>query len=230
MGAFVMTLLFIRPQFVFLVPFLAVYLVWLFWRRDDRIKNWIGAGALVGMMLCSFYAQATYNYIFNMKFSQIPFTGLQLLTVVVYVSDPSDAQLFDNPRDVEYLRSVYQRMERKGLSYRDRADDQMYFDHFNRAYAKLCLLTIVTQYMTMIGRAELNANDWETMDRFMVRLSTKLLRKNFTRWIVLTVEQIKETSGHLCVIMIMLCTFSPLQYWKTREPIRCFYSVWELSV
>jgi len=232
MGAFATILLLIRPQFVFLIPFLAVYLIWLFWHRDDRSKNWIATGALVGMVLFSFYAQATYNYVFNGKFSRIPFTGLQVLSVVMYVSDPSDLRLFEEPRDVEYLRAVYQKIKQDRLSYRDREITQMYLDHYNRAYKYICWIAIVPQFKRMIGKAELDASDWEALDRFTVRLSVKLLlRENVTRWIVLTIKQIEETSGHIFLIMVMLCVLAPIRYWKMRAPIDLlFFSVGALGL
>jgi hypothetical protein len=98
------------------------------------------------MLGASIY-QKTYNYILYDSFSGISFTGVQLITPQLYLSDSSYIRLFQNKEEIDFLEKVYQKLETEQLNYG--ANNPPTIQSYGGVYNKICHYTVLKIFANM---------------------------------------------------------------------------------
>lgn len=221
-AAAIFLLLLLRPQFLFALPLLGLVGVWLL-ARQPSLRTCLHVLVLLlgigGAALC----QASYTAVHHGVFARVPATGLQLLTVLLYLAEPHDsAGTRAEADDGRFLRSLQDRLAERHLSSQARPPELPPSVHFNQVYNAICYGTIVAEYQDLRGVAELSPADWIALDRLTMGLSLRLLRGNAARLGRHILKEIQEAGGYLPLFMILLSGLGFVAYVRTGGPAGLF--------
>jgi hypothetical protein len=192
-----------RPQFYFLVPLSALYLGWLAWSRRSPRPDLLAAAALALAVSGSFLAQATYNLHYHGRFARIPFTGMQVYTVLLYFSEPADVARMPDAEAARYFQTTAEIVQQRGWSVRHRAPYRSYFDHFDEMYSHTYLKVVVPEFLRQAGKADLDPEGWVAFDRLTLRISARLAWAHKKQLAFHIAKQIQETGGYLILLMAL---------------------------
>jgi hypothetical protein len=204
-----------RPQFLFILPVGAVYVLWALVALHHLRLRLAAVGLLAAIVFAVPTAQSGYNFVFNGAFMRIPFTGYQLLATASYLADPTDMPDVSDTDERAFLESLAARAETRRLTQRHRNPEESVSGHFNSVYNELIGLVIDT-YEHECGRPLASPASWLVFDGVTLRASLSLIRARPTRLVRHMAKQIQETSGYLAVLMILMVGIGLATYRRTR--------------
>lgn len=204
-----------RTQFVFVMPMLAIYAVWFFITRRS-VKQFMVVGAmLVGVFVACAAIQTLFNYAVHRQLIAVPaYTGSQLLTLAMYVSDPSDAKRVLDGEQADFLeRGFAMAVQRKALlKFRD--PYRGYFDHFSTTYNSL-FFGLIEEWKHGSFQ-DMTTQDWVEYDHVARKAARTLLRLNYRKVLYFLVKEAQEQSGYLLVLMLVMVGYGSILWWRER--------------
>jgi hypothetical protein len=176
----------IRTQFIFVFPVIFTLLV----IQLIRIKTTFKKVFLFSLLLILSYGllnliDCSYHFIVHKKFARTPFTGIQLLTEIMYVSEKGDTILFDNLLQKEAYKAIISEIELKDLNKQSFIQHSDYIskdninDHYRNTYNLICWGTIVPFFSNTLILNDKNMEDWIELNKITVSMSRTLLKKHF---------------------------------------------------
>ncbi|MCS6912197.1 MAG: hypothetical protein RMK29_05950 [Myxococcales bacterium] len=211
-------LVLVRPQFVFLFPLSALYLGWLFVSRRALRRNLVAAAAFAVLLPGSVLAQAVYNLVFHGRFARIPFTGVQAITVALYLAEPGDEQLLPPGRGRQYFAHLLRQVQAHGWHRHARPPGRSYFDHFNQVYVHTYLDAVIPGYLRLLGKDALGPDDWVELDRLTLDIALRMFLHRLGPMALHVLKQMQETAGHLPLLMVCLVVLPLLLHQRTGMP------------
>jgi hypothetical protein len=158
-----------RPQYLFLYPVLLLVLAGQLLERRERAM--VFAAALsVALLASQSLVQRAYNYAENGVFQSIPFAGIQLLAVQMFLSDAGDGVHASSPAARSFFDTVRPRLVERELTAAQTADQLSV-----RSYNQMIFGVFIPTYReTVAGHQDLTPDDWVAMDELTVGLSRDL--------------------------------------------------------
>ncbi len=191
-----------RPQFLFIYPAVIIFYFYVF----KSVKNfrqilWLSV-ALIVFITGSSVFQKGYNYYKHGYFSGIPFTGVQLITPALYLSDSSEAGLFtEDKKAVEYLEAAYARIETEKLSSKFNAAPSFleFATHYGVVYNEISWRTAYDIYREKYAadkeKKELSVPEIIEFDKFSTGIAVKILKNHYAQYIKLYMANILKGIG-----------------------------------
>ncbi len=175
-------LVLIRSQFYFLYPITLLGLVFWYFKNGNLrffLKN-IGLLALI--IITTNLLDRSYHYVKHGSFMGTPFTGLQLVTDALYISEESDSLLFDGVKQ-EMFNKIYSNLEDKNLlmgtlvSKDSTIDRDKIIHHYNYAYNEIChrnAKIIIGSYF----KNPRSIGYWKSIDTITIDMALKIIAKH----------------------------------------------------
>lgn len=215
-GAFFVLLL-LRPQFLFLVPPGLLYIGW--WLLRGRVgQGLLAALAIAAAIGLAGAAQVVYNGAVHGTFTRIPATGIQVLTIQLYIAPPVDISRAPGTEINQaapagdaadrFLATLRERVTAARISIHHRQPDHPAGAHFSQVYNAICYGTILATYEAMVGKRALAPADWLALDALSLRASLRLARAQAGQAVFFMIKELQESAGYLPLFMVLLLGFS----------------------
>jgi len=191
-----------RPQFLFIYPVIIIFYYYVFKNlKSLRQILWLSV-AFVILIAGSSVFQKGYNYYKHGYFSGIPFTGVQIITPALYLSDSSETVLFtEDKKAAEYLETAYARMEAEKLSSKFNAPPNFleFATHYGIVYNEISWRTAYDiyreKYATDRDKKELSVPEIIEFDKFSTGIAVKLLKNHYYQFAKLYAANILKGLG-----------------------------------
>jgi len=191
-----------RPQFLFIYPAIIIFYFYIFKSvKNFRQLMWLSV-ALIVFITGSSVFQKGYNYYKHGYFSGIPFTGVQLITPALYLSDSSETALFaDDKKAAEYLEAAYARIEAEKLSSKFNAPPSFleFAAHYGVVYNEISWRTAYDIYREKYAadkeKKELSVPEIIEFDKFSTGIAVKILKNHYVQYIKLYMANILKGIG-----------------------------------
>ena len=137
----------------------------------------------MGVFISSNLVDRTYHYFQHGKFIQTPFTGLQLVTDALYVSNRSDAKLFNNKLEKEAFTAIIDSIERKGLTLKSLKNEKPSVGpseviyHYTHSYNDICHRNAKVILSSYLSSSE-GINHWKEIDEISMKMARKIILNN----------------------------------------------------
>ncbi len=175
----------IRTQFFFVFPVIFLLLIIQIFLKRIKFKK----GILFTILLIFSYGMVnlidcSYHFIVHKKFARTPFTGIQLLTEVIFVSEECDTILFNNSAQKEAFKAIISEVELRDynkhsfLQLSDYISKDNINDHYRNTYNPICWGTLVPLYGNTLNLNEKNIEGWIELDKITLDMSKTLLKKH----------------------------------------------------
>ncbi|RJO61661.1 hypothetical protein C4544_02055 [candidate division WS5 bacterium] len=201
----------IRPQFIFFYGVNLFIILFHIVKSKSLRHGLILFVVFIATVFASSMFQRSYNYIYHGYFLTIPFTGIQLVTPQLYLSDKDDLHVFkDFPEDQRiFLDRVYSEIEERGLNYRGRDKIAMPLAfHYNAAYNVICWNVVATNYFKSENTSQVTPRQFIDLENLMLSVSLKLLSLNYIEFIELYIADIIAGLGFTGSFILCLFTIT----------------------
>lgn len=216
----------VRPQYLFVLPLLALVFAGLFLvsapRRRGRIL--LFACAAVGIAGAGSLAQRAYGYAVHGSFAQVRVTGLQLLSIQLYLSSPSDEQVFDDPERRGLFASLSEALERDRLTQQSRDPRELIAGHYDSVYNSI-ISRVVRAYRDAhrSGPATTpdegpDAREWLAMNDLFTAMALELIRAHPARTIRHVIRELYQRQRHFLLLVAVLPIVSGVLWLRHRDP------------
>jgi hypothetical protein len=225
----------VRPQMLILLPTLLMVVVLTFRRRGvaDGLK--LGA-SFVLLLGGAWLIQCTYAYATHRFFGKIPFTGIQLLTVVIYVTQPSDLDAVPEGREREFAEQLYAEADRQHLLLVHKPRGMAAINHLYAGYNRIAgmmigILAGMDQrtaeprqaHVALDAKAaanwELTPAQWVRLDQTTVGIAKHLLKRSWRRYVLHVGKVAYQSSGYFGLLTLLLAGVAVTRLaWRWEAP------------
>jgi hypothetical protein len=209
-----------RPQYLYLYPVLALYaaghvaLAQAPARRGMALAAGLGVLVLVGGSL----TQQVYNDLVNGRFSQVSYTGIQLLGVQLYLANPADLR-FEDPDQQRFADAASRVIEEQQLATRYSPPRMPEAGFFVNAFGPLVFQGIVAPYEDLFhGGQRLDADGWAALDRMSISMALHLARANPVRYVKHMAREVYQTERFFFVLTVTLPVVAFCLWVARRDP------------
>jgi len=200
-GALAALAVHLRPQYLFVYPPLGlVLLILLGWSRLDRRVSMAVLSACLAVAGVHI-GQRVYNKVVHHSSSAASMTGIQLLTVQVYLMHPDDVQDVPDPGDRSYLEAILKSAEGKAAVAREACATS---DTFANAYNAICWGAVVPAFgiaPTLEARAV--AGPWIDLDRVSTRIALALAQAHPVRYLAHITTAIYQSERYMAALIFL---------------------------
>lgn len=228
-------LILIRGQFLFLYPVSILLLIYLFVNAQSGKKRVILLTVIfIVCVITTDISERCYNHVEHSRFVKAPFTGIQLLTPALFISDETDKELFTDVTERQLFENWFGEMkENKANINHPEEEGQSTIQHFYNVYNTICW-KIVAPSMNQAPLAKTENKDiWINFDGISKSMAISLIKANLKDYIVLNIENcsmgISQLFGSLIstfFLALLLCYILIisfiLTFCKYNNPVFCF--------
>ena len=176
-----------RKQFLFLYPIAFFLIGYFFFNGGGRAKTlYLLMILVVGGFSASFIEYAN-NYLRHNHFSPTSYTGIQLITMAIYVSKSTDILAIRDEQQAKLFQEIYSRTNQKKITLDTLADARQNqfinkFQHFYTNYPDI--MTTVTRAVedVYLGKSFTGDEGRITVERETTRLAFTLIQENPRRY------------------------------------------------
>lgn len=211
-----------RPQFLFIYPAIIIFYYYVF----KSVKNfrqilWLSIAFIIFIAGSSVF-QKSYNYYKHGYFSGIPFTGVQIITPALYLSDSSEINIFsEDKKAAEYLEAAYARIEAEKLSSKFNTPPNFleFATHYGVVYNEISWRTSYDVYREKYAadrdKKELSVPEIIEFDKFSTGIAVKILKKHYIRFAKLYAANIlKGIGGYFYAIFLLFILYASFTLYR----------------
>ena len=183
-----------RRQFIFLYPFLVLFITYQLWRRPIDVQP-------LNIILCSILAVSAAEFL-DMLYYHVnwgiwmhaPFTWRQACVAMFYLSQPEDVQLFTDPLVAQVFNTTRQTMLTENIGFDPTTIGKLprefiYYQNFYLYYNVIC--------HRILGPVLNNINVINNIDRegILKSITLILLKKHYLNFLILYIFNIVKNLG-----------------------------------
>jgi hypothetical protein len=200
----VVLLVLTRRQFIFLYPFVILFVLYHFWRRPLDANPWIVACCALLAIGIAEVLDVWYFYVKWGVFAHAPVTWKQAVIAPLYLSTLDDVKAFTDPALAKIFVHIRERMLAAGIGYQpdllgkiptDFLFYQNYYMHYNRILYEL-MSHVLSEHHLM---------DPFISEAVTQKLTLNLLAHNYGRFIIFYILNIvKNIGGYFYGLLIVV--------------------------
>lgn len=202
LGIFTSLLILTRKQFVFMWPFLGINLGILIYAVGfKRAKPYVFL--LAGFCLLTSGVEYTRNYIKGGYFQGIPFTGMQLIVLPVYVASQESMRETEATFQISGLETIWTEVHQQKLSSADAPSTLLRKGrHYCEAFNPICHQIVNCNPDLCAVQKDM---DIFQADRLRTRLAMTLIQKNFSSYVQMYLINIIYGFRHWTLFLGAMC-------------------------
>jgi hypothetical protein len=217
----------LRPQFLFALGGLS--LAWA--ARTVRERSWRDAArtaaVAIAIVIGGVLLQAGHHLWKSGRASGTPYTGMQLLTVFVYLADEADVQALPDEDAGKLVRASWQRARARNLLVSQKAKGYPTAYHFHESYNEICWGSIVTAWsegwrgktfdFRQGGANTFTIDELFALDKLSLRGVRLLLPRLKGRYAMYIGKSLWQDAGLLTPVLAALGLLAAWTWWRTRS-------------
>ena len=222
-----------RIQFVIVLPFLCLILIY---HYKKIYKSFLAIIFTVGLLSSPFLAKQTetlyYKFVLkeNIAYSM---TFVHLISAPFFVSDVSDALLFEKPEERDFFIRTKQSLDNKNLNlaycHNNREDE---FDYYQKNFTKICNASIHEENMDYYKSLGISFFDQHRkVSQYTKNIFYPLLKAHFKLWLKIVLKGFKKglhgSQGILIIGLVMLGSL--LLYFHHEKDFALFF-LWVIGI
>ncbi|EDP97164.1 hypothetical protein U8527_02415 [Kordia algicida OT-1] len=209
-------LLITRYQFVYLIPLALLLIFWVSFKKKQFKQYGILVLLFLSLPLMTSLADKTYHKIIHGHFTSTPWTGMSIITPVLFVADAEDEAVLETTQEKEFFKKTHHNlveanMHISKLNLNPNETPTLYYIN---NYANLQMGPIFKNADEMMDDSQSRIEQFIALDEFTKKVSKPLIADNFTKWRrIYTGNMIFGFGGMklaLLYIFIAICSFIAL--------------------
>ncbi|MDY8136427.1 hypothetical protein [Aquimarina sp. 2201CG5-10] len=227
--------LLVRTQFFFIIPVLMLVLGY-FWKVKKGFRLY-GRPLLVliAIPIIASLVDKTFHYAVSDRFVSTAHTGVQMMTMPLFVADPEDYKVYDDLETQEYFKYVYKTAVDKKITddyYVPAFGDNVY-QYFHYNYVNISYVVLSKEGRQFLMPSDPNSVDALIMnDKFLISMWFPLFWDNLAKCIDLFYKNVKHALGgfYMMLVYLMVLIGSLIIWIKRGEKLALFSLVLMLLV
>lgn len=211
---FLSLLILTRRQYLFLYVVGFLVLIYLFYYIKGSMLTKISLlFAFVATISATHFLEKTYQYYYNGHFTTVPFVGLQIMTLPLYLSSDKDIGLYSDPREAAILSSARRilRDNRYDTGFLWREDEHPEYHHYHMNYNNVSWGTLSK------ALSENGVRDWMEIDSILKSMYPSLIKAHWKRAASLYFRNIVNNMGGYYNFIFLWVTFLIAGYFHIRN-------------
>ena len=217
----------LRPQFNFIIPGIGLVLLIGLGTTFSKKKVFMGMISILVLLILLNVFEKGYHFALRGEFTKTANTGVQLMTLPMFVADAEDYIIFEDKRQQEYFKHVYNKADSLRLlqSYATPTFDQTIYHHLHNNYASLSY-----QVLSQQGRKFINPTEVESQqtlisnNNLLISMWLPLVLDNFSSFFdVFFLNVINAFDGYVWLVVHILLLAFVLYDWKYRQRVKSMY-------
>lgn len=206
-----------RRQYLFLyiVGIIAILYLSIYSKKFSKTQ-WVSLTlALVGSVFITDFLERSYHYYYNGKFTTVPFVGIQLMTMPIYLSTPKDANLYDDKEARTIITESSKLMSEKRcnassvVSENESPEYWHYYVNYNNVSWGSLSKAVATAYP--------DHWDWVTIDKKLVSMYWPFLKVHWKRMSSLYIRNVIQSMGGYYLFIFIAFVFVSSLYFHHRN-------------
>lgn len=202
----------LRPQFFYVFVFLILYTGFLFIRKR-KAAHLLIAVCITCLWVGMTFVRSGYNAYHHGHFGQYSAIGEHLLATQLYISPPSDLDLFSNPDDSAFMARLYSRIDAERLSIRNWDYTK---SHYNKSITRIYFGHILPVYSELFQAQ--GAEGLIERDNHCKTLGVTLLKANFKSYVKLLFLKLYYGPFNFLLLYSVLAILSIAWCFRTQTP------------
>lgn len=212
-----------RNHSMYLLPVLAILLAGqlVFARGGQRRAMALAVGLSVALLIGQSVVQRTYHYFENDVFGHVSLSGLALMTVQLYLSDPGEIDYFEEggePRRL--LSSIYpildERRVRRQYTPKGMPDSGWYQFSFDQI-AYFGVLAAYRADRSIPSTADMKAADWIELNEISMAVTRELVLRHPGRYAAHMVRELYQTGRFFFLLVALLPPLAAGLWIRSRD-------------
>ncbi|MAO08496.1 MAG: hypothetical protein CL596_07285 [Alteromonas sp.] len=205
----IILLLLTRSQFLFLIPVGVFLTLWIL--RKNLKKAIIPLSVLILIPILVNTSDSLYHKVVHGNYATTPFTGIHLLSPLVFITNEQSENLFQDPVERRYFNVIMEELKRKQLNRYYLPNNLEPMTVFTNNYSAIANHTIYSEGYTIFSE-KTHLSEFEIIqqiDKTTKRMCIPILKKEFTRWVKFYLSNISHGlfSANYFLFYVMLLLF-----------------------
>lgn len=209
-------LLITRYQFVYLIPLAVGMIFWVSFKQKTFKQYTILILSFLILPLITSLADKTYHKIVHGHFVSTPWTGMSIITPILFVADAEDVKLFDDATENEFFATTHyelleQHMNINNLEVSSSQNPALYYIH---NYANIQMGPIFRNGKAVLNDSLSETEQYIALDRLTKNVSKPLIWDNFSKWKHIYIQNMLFAFGGIKYVflyfLIAFCSFLAL--------------------
>jgi hypothetical protein len=200
-----LTLIQIRGQFMFLVVVSIIAILISEKTNNYNKKHWIAFLMTLAIPFLSIGFDILFHKIQHNKTTTTPWTGIQIVSLPLFVSDKDDYKVLNTKQEKEYFKYVYSNLEKKKLLLNQIPEEQFTkIDFYFANYVKIANGTVGNVGELFFKDKSTNNELVIENDKMASSITIPLIKNNFINWFKLYFQNIAKGIGNVKYVLIIL--------------------------
>ena len=211
----------LRPQFNFILPVLVITLISGFIMNIS--KKIVFGGLLIILLFPLFLGlfERTYHFAMRGEFTKTANTGVQIMTLPLFVADKEDYAVYDTKVKQEYFKHVYQKADEAKLlqkHYQPSFDDTQYH-YLHQNYAELSFGVLSIEGRKFLNPAAVDAQKTLVKNnQLLIAMWMPLVLDNFGQFLnIFLLNVVNAFDGYQSLLFHLLLLLYFLWDWRYRR-------------
>lgn len=202
-----------RRQYLFLYVVASLALIYqLYYVRGSMRSKMLLVLALITTISSTYLLEKTYQYYYNGHFTTVPFVGLQIMTLPLYLSSDKDIGLYSDPKEVSIVSSARRILKenRYDTGFLWKEDEHPEYHHYHMNYNNVSWGTLSR------ALSENGVRDWMEIDTILKRMYPPLMKAHWKRAASLYFRNIVNNMGGYYNFIFLMVTFLTAGYFHMK--------------
>lgn len=203
-------LLLIRKQFLFVLPFLILILLWTGYQTKNFRKSAIGIIAVLAVPFLATQIDCTYHKIVHGHYVATPWNGIHLLAPAMYVADAEDVRLYDDEVEKQFFLDMHASIEKKEVTS---SSQPAYFkdrgvEHYLNSFPAIANATLYTEGIVRFENKLPSNEALIELNKVTTAMTPALIMDNFKKWITVYIKNMMHGFGsakHFLFYALLAC-------------------------
>lgn len=194
-----------RKQYVFLYVVGFVVITYFLWQKLINYKKMLILITVLGFsFLSTNLLEKMYHKHYNDKFITVPFLGIQLVVMPMYLSSKEDVALFTDPIEANIFRDAIEMVDKEkyGASSLWKPEEHPEYHHYYMNYNNVCWKAISSSLAK-----NCKPFDWVSIDVTLTKMSFILIKQHWKRYVSLYLRSIIHGLGGYYLFSFILFGF-----------------------
>lgn len=226
-------LILIRAQFYFLYPVTLIVIMYLYYKNRDMKLMLSSLIFMVLTVISLNVVDRTYHYMKHNAFISTPYTGLQLITDALYISEKKDTVFISNTFERKLFGEIQQKLTEQNLTYEtlksnnENIETAQIVHHYNYAYNEIChrnAKVIIGSYLNNPGSIAF----YKEIDKITLSISKDIIRNKPKKFFTLYAHDIMRNgfgSNIFFIFFVATFAYGVLMIFKVKQDKKYIYLV-----
>lgn len=178
-------LLITRYQFVFLIPLGLLLISWISFQQKTFKKHGFLIVLFLVLPFITSLIDKTYHKVVHGHFVSTPWTGMSLITPILFVSDAEDVEVLNTPKEKEFFQKTHYELMEQNMNIHTMSIvplKQSPTLYYIENYANIQMGPIFQNGKEIVGNHMSEEETYIALDKMINTITKPLIWDNFSKW------------------------------------------------